>query len=344
MGKSAPKPPPTPDPAALAAAQGTANKEAVLESARVNQINEVTPYGNLTYTGAIGGPDRTRTTSLTPEAQAIYNLQQGISGELTDFGGAQARRVGETLAQPFSFASLGARPQADDASRQRIEQAIFARQEPLFARDEAALQSRLANQGITQGSEAYRNAQDDFSRAKNDARLSAVISGGQEQSRQFGLESAARNQGISELQALRAQPVNELAALLQGAPALGSPQFAGAAQYNVGAGDVLGANALSQSAQQNAYNQRVASQNAAFGGLAGLGGALGSAAILSDRRLKHDIRRVGVTDGGVPIYTFRYNGSLAVHMGVMADEVERFDPSAVIEIGGFKHVDYAKVA
>jgi cytochrome c2 len=73
-------------------------------------------------------------------------------------------------------------------------------------------------------------------------------------------------------------------------------------------------------------------------------GTIGSAAFAaSDRRLKTDIQRVGTTDGGLPIYTYRYKGEDAMQMGVMAQDVEKVNPEAVREFGGYKAVNYALV-
>lgn len=71
-----------------------------------------------------------------------------------------------------------------------------------------------------------------------------------------------------------------------------------------------------------------------------LGGLFQIGSLFSDRDLKENIRRVGQTDSGIPVYTYNYKGSEITHMGVMADEV----PHAVTgEINGFKTVDYARV-
>jgi hypothetical protein len=77
------------------------------------------------------------------------------------------------------------------------------------------------------------------------------------------------------------------------------------------------------------------------GGMSGLG-SLG-ASIFSDRRLKEDIKKVGKTEGGSNIYTYRYKGDDRTHMGVMAQEMREKDPSAVHEVGGLLAVDYSKV-
>lgn len=68
--------------------------------------------------------------------------------------------------------------------------------------------------------------------------------------------------------------------------------------------------------------------------------------LASDRRVKKDIKRVGKTDDGLPIYTFRYKTGGPVRMGVMADEVQKKRPDAVRTIGraGLKTVDYGKIS
>lgn len=74
--------------------------------------------------------------------------------------------------------------------RQRVEGAILDRMRPEAQRDRAALEARLASQGIGIGSAPYQAAMDDFGRSQNDARLGAILAGGQEQSRMTGLEAS----------------------------------------------------------------------------------------------------------------------------------------------------------
>ena len=67
--------------------------------------------------------------------------------------------------------------------------------------------------------------------------------------------------------------------------------------------------------------------------------------LFSDRRVKEDIKRVGKTDEGTPIYTYRYKWGGPRQMGVMAQDVERTNPEAVKRHPfGIKMVDYSKVA
>ena len=66
--------------------------------------------------------------------------------------------------------------------------------------------------------------------------------------------------------------------------------------------------------------------------------------LFSDRRLKHDIKKIGKTDDGLPIYKFKYKGdpSKQIHVGFMAQDVEKVHPEAVGESHGYKTVDYDK--
>lgn len=84
----------------------------------------------------------------------------------------------------------------------------------------------------------------------------------------------------------------------------------------------------------------------AAGGAAGTDktGAAGAGAGLAklfacDINLKTDIKKVGALDNGLPLYLFRYKGDDKLHINVMAQDVEKVKPEAVIEIDGFKYVN-----
>jgi hypothetical protein len=83
-----------------------------------------------------------------------------------------------------------------------------------------------------------------------------------------------RSRDISERNATRGQNFNELAALL-GGQQVQQPSF-----FAPGSVDTQGAFAAQQAAQQNAYNQALASNSSSLGGLFGLAGNLGSAYLL----------------------------------------------------------------
>jgi hypothetical protein len=62
----------------------------------------------------------------------------------------------------------------------------------------------------------------------------------------------------------------------------------------------------------------------------------------SDKRLKHDIKKVGKTYDGQEIYSYKMHGDPRTHIGLIAQKVEKKHPEAVGLAGGFKTVDYGK--
>lgn len=112
------------------------------------------------------------------------------------------------------------------------------------------------------------------------------------------------------------------------------------------------ANGMSNQNLQNFYNI-IGSQN--WGGTSNgtststpsmwntIGSALGIGASLfklSDRRMKRDIERLGFLPNGLPVYSYRYVDGDEPEVGLMAQDVEKMRPEAVIEIAGLKHVNY----
>lgn len=281
MGKDTPKPPPSPNPAALAQAQGAANREAVEATARYNQINQQTPFGNLTYTGELGSPERTVTQTLAPEDQARLGQQRELAGSLTEFANTLVPQVTNRLGTPLTFEGLPTIPSDYSEARDAATEASYARLTNLIRPDieqgRDRLQTTLSNQGIPITSEAYDKATGRFERNAADAFLNAanqaVLTGQGEAAQQFAQALTGRQQGISERLTERAQPINEIAAVLQGAPATNLPTFQPTNAGQVQPADVIGANTLAQSANLAAYNAANQRQAATTGGIAGILGA-----------------------------------------------------------------------
>jgi hypothetical protein len=65
---------------------------------------------------------------------------------------------------------------------------------------------------------------------------------------------------------------------------------------------------------------------------------------ISDRRLKENIREIGDLFGKLPVYSYNYNGQDVPRVGLMAQDVEKMVPHAVIEFArDRKAVDYSRV-
>lgn len=74
-----------------------------------------------------------------------------------------------------------------------------------------------------------------------------------------------------------------------------------------------------------------------------------AAAAASDIRLKKNVLKIGETDNGINLYVWDWNaigrkitGQLS-GIGVIAQEILGVNPSAVINIDGYLHVDYGKI-
>jgi hypothetical protein len=61
---------------------------------------------------------------------------------------------------------------------------------------------------------------------------------------------------------------------------------------------------------------------------------------ISDRRLKENVREVGDLHGVLPVYEYNYLGEERLRLGLMAQDVEKIEPAAVIDFGKYKAVDY----
>jgi hypothetical protein len=214
-----------------------------------------------------------------------------------------------------------------DGSNEAVESRLFElgrkRLDPMFGEQQNALDAKLANQGIMIGSRAYDTAQRQQYEGKNDAYNSLLLQG--------------RGQAFSEAQATRNQPINEITALLSGSQ-VAQPQPANFNQSNIPTTDVAGIIGQNYNQKLANWQQQQAGTQSILGGLFGLG----SSFLMSDRRLKTDIKAVGKTKDGQTIYSYRYVTGGPIQMGLMAQEVEEKHPDAVAEFGGFKAVDYGK--
>jgi len=415
--KSSPKTPKAPDPKETAAAQTASNKETAYWNAVLNNVNQITPYGNLTYTQTGGGktynmdaynaalksyndaisagaqtgaapkstsqfvngefrydnapqktgsyagnmptldqfqtgdapPSFTSEIKLSPEQQQILDSQNRQDIALGGLAEGQIGRISNSVSTPYSYGGLGNEVSQDDIAAQqaRAEEAYLARLNPQFQRDEESLRTRLINQGIGQGSQAYQREMDTFNQTRNDARQQAILAGQQYGSTAQQQALQRRNQSIQEYDAQRNAPLNEYIGLTSGTQVT-NPQFS--SQNYQGSAPVDYAGLVNQNYQNQMaqYNAKQAASNNTMSSLFGLGGSFlgaagqagGVAALFSDMHLKENIVPIG-EENGFPIYEFNYISIPEKRfIGVMAQDVEKIMPEAIGESEGFKTVNY----
>lgn len=125
--------------------------------------------------------------------------------------------LSSTMQNPMNFDGAPAMPTANEATRQSVADSLYnqsaSRLDPKYDQASSNLESKLAAQGITQGTDAYNREMDNLSRDKNDAYTSASnaanLSGIDAMSNLFGMGMSARQQGVSETQAIRDQVSKE---------------------------------------------------------------------------------------------------------------------------------------
>jgi hypothetical protein len=254
MGKSSSAPPP-PD-----------YKGAAEATAAGNRVNQVTPYGSLTYTesgvDSQGNPRYTANVQLSPDQQRLLEQQNQTSLGLGELQQQGLGYVENMLSKPFDTSGL---PQTGINAGEQMSESIMRRLQPNIQMEQQQFDAQMANQGIPLGSEAYENAKRMFDQRQNDKLTSAIIQG-----TQTGL--AANQQGFNQLGYIRNEPINTLSAIRSGSQVT-NPNF-----VTTPAGpDYLGATKLGYSDQLANYNAQNAASSGFAGGLMNLGGTLGAA-------------------------------------------------------------------
>lgn len=223
MGKSSA--PSAPDTVGAAKETDAGNIAAARAAAATNRVNQVSPWGSLSYsqsgTDADGNPLYTATQALPQELQGTA---QNLMGN-----------VASNFANPFDTSQL---PELQINPGQTAQEAIMSRLTPQFERRQQQLETQLANQGIAPGTEAWKNAKYDLDTARNDAETQAALQG-------ISVGQGARQQALQEQSFLRNEPLNAMQALKSGTQLGG---FQGPQQGTTPGADILGA---TQAAYQN---------------------------------------------------------------------------------------------
>jgi len=252
--------------------------------AQQNQGRSITPYqpgweniggslynlggnGNITGGGGYGAapnraqfmrgsgdPDKwTSNMTLNPELQKILDnefatKQQGY-GELQNYL--------SNINDPSRINAAPINP------GQTAQDAIMARLNPTLNQREEADRTRLYNQGVRPGTEAWDNEMRNFNNSRNDAYSQAALHG-------IGLDTQARQNSLAE----QALPMNAINSYLSGS-SVPNPGFGNFAQQaNAQAPDLMGAAQANYGNQLSSYNASQAQGGNMLGGLMGLAGTV----------------------------------------------------------------------
>ncbi len=225
--------------ASIANTQGMLNNQNMQQQAQYNRVNEYNPYGQSEYRQNPDG-SYSRISSLSPEQQALLDSQQrrdlGFSGGMEGLGAQGVANLG----QPFDYSKMPKALGMEDlqADRRRIEDTVYDQYAGDINRDYDRqmnmFRQRMADQGIPQGSEMYKQLEGDYMRnqgdALNRARSSAMMTSRGEMESMFDMGDRSRSRGIAEAKDLRYMPLDEVARLGALSGGVQNPQFSGMSQ------------------------------------------------------------------------------------------------------------------
>lgn len=211
-----------------------------------------TPDRNAFYRNN-GNQDKwSSTMTLNPEVQKI--LDQTLSGQQQGYSELQnyLKNIQDSSRIPGAVVNPG----------QTAQQAIMARLNPSFQTREEDLRTRLYNQGVRPGTEAWDNEYRNFGQERNDAFSQAALQG-------ISLDEQARARALQE----QSMPMNAINAYLNNTQ-VQTPQFTDYAQQaQTNAADLMGAAQGTYGAQMNAANAKNAQAANTTSGLFSLAGS-----------------------------------------------------------------------
>ncbi|MFL9670440.1 hypothetical protein WIX39_026155 [Variovorax sp. AB1(2024)] len=217
------------------------------DKAQAQQLREY-----YAHTGAYQKPTREQFTSdpdtwssqieLSDTGKQLLDAFNKTSLGLADLQGTAMDRVRSSLATPFDTSGLiDINDKTGMDGWDRATDLIRQRQNPELDRQQAALDAKLANQGLTQGSEGWSIGQSQFGKQRADADIAAQLAGLQAQNQFFNQAISGNQATLQQRNFLRQLPLNELNALRTGSQVT-NPTFNTPGQQGQTSGpDLLGA-------------------------------------------------------------------------------------------------------
>jgi hypothetical protein len=284
--KSTPAPP---DYEAAAEKTAAGNLENLHEQTRANRPDMYTPFGASEWVQD-GQGNWVNRVSLDPMSQESLDTQQALGLGRTYLAGDMLGNVGETMGTPMDWSQFGdyTRDLSTGAeARQGAEDALYGRAtsrlDPRWEEKNMQAEAKLRSQGLRPGDEAYDRFMAEQGRqetdAYNQAMYSSILAGGQEASREQGMDLTAgtfgnqvRDAEVADQIRERGFSLNELNALLSGQQ-VGLPGFQNFSQAGVTQGaDYLSAANMGYQADLDAYSAKNAAINGMMQGATGFFG------------------------------------------------------------------------
>lgn len=227
--------PPAPDYLGAATAQAQASEKATNMQNYANRPVINTPFGSQSWdTQAVIDPATgqkvtqwTQNTSLAPGLQDALDYQLDTQVGRSQLASGFMDRVRDEYAQPFDYAGLPQRaslnapaslttnltdytpklqtgfnfgdvPTIDSGYRDQVATQLMERMQPVHDYQQRQLETRLANQGFTQGSEAFNRALNELNQRQANERFQALDQSGNEAQRLFNMQMQSQNTGYNQ--------------------------------------------------------------------------------------------------------------------------------------------------
>lgn len=250
------------------------------------------------------------------------NYLNGVDTSDFDAVNSNFQDIAKALSENSNLGNWNWSVDGSDEARQRAEAAAFQsyldKTAPIYEQQTDDLQTRLINQGLTPGSEAYQRAMTDLQNNQNDATnqaaYNATLAGQNAFSQSLNDQIAAGNFGNQA----QVGAVNQAWNLLDNSMSGYEKRMAMANLLTGWDNQRMQADQANAAAkQQNINNMVQAGATAAM--------------MFSDKRLKDNIRPVGKLNNGLTVYCFNYKGDNRPQIGLLAQEVQKIKPEAVAE-------------
>ena len=234
MGKSSA--PATPDYTGAAQAQAGASKEVTNMQTYANRPNIYTPFGSQTWSQQTTkdpstGQDVTSwqmNNQLAPVLQGALDDQMKLQAGRSDLASGFMGRVADEYKSPFDYSSLPALtqanapqnlqtqtanytpglatgfnfgqplPQMDSSYRDNVANQLMSKMQPVHDYQTKQLETKLANQGLRAGSEAYNRAMNQLGNQQSLERFNALDQSGNEAQRLYNMQMQTAQQGYNQ--------------------------------------------------------------------------------------------------------------------------------------------------
>lgn len=249
-----PEVPKVPDPLVTANKQQDLNTKAGTASQAGSMVNQVNPYGSMTYmqsgTSPDGTPLYTSTVNLSPENKRLLETLQGTQTTAGQQGFNLLKGANYGAAQPGDIIGDSTSGLVKDAMARQVGYL-----DPFFKTQTDQMDTKLRNQGFAPGEPGYDNAMRGLTNTQN---LSVT-----------GFLSNIEPQMFDQSMKTYKMPA-ELAGSLAGFAAPRDPTWTQTPQLSIGPADLTGATASANQANMEAYKAENAKNSSMMSGLFGI--------------------------------------------------------------------------